>query len=198
MWHAEMIIKTRSDLPDDLAARFAERIPGTHDHASVLRDTIHRDSAFLTDCIVCSFRDQHVVFFITKSDARTLTVHIERLDKKAPVRELKASVREVIRRVESFVRHHKNRVKGIDGELFAVGNKELNCVRRSFLVRLGNAFKSNLLSKAYVPAATVVASLVLGTRLEQSLFNALVALVALAIWVLIEALTADSYGFTEV
>lgn len=198
MWHAEVVVETKKDLPVDIEKKLGERVSAHTDHESVLKGTIHKDSSFLIGSIVCSFRDQNIVYFITKSDARSLTIHIERLDKRMPVRELKASVVLVIRRIDSFLKHIKNKIKRIDGEVFAVGNKELVCTLQNFFKRLKISFFSNMFSKIYVPVATVVASLFLGTQLERSLFNAAVAVLALAILVVIEAARADSYAFSEV
>lgn len=198
MWHAEIIIETRKDLPPDVQALLRQRVSQNMNHAAVLQETVHRNSRFLNQSIVCSFRDQTSVFFVTMSDVRTFTVHIERTDKRLPVRELKVSVLQVIRRLESFLKHHGNGVRRIDGEVFAAENKEMVCTSHTFVDRLKKSLLSNLPSKIYIPVATVVASYSLDAHLERSLFNAVVALVALGIWVVIEALRSEPYVFSEV
>jgi hypothetical protein len=197
MWWAEMIVGTRDDLPDNLPDRFKERI-GAQDHQSVLKETIHKESDFLLPSIACSYRDQNMVFFINKSDAKTLTIHLERRDKNSPVRELKASMREVMTRVEAFLKHLHNPMKRFAGEIYGAGNREIVFDHLTWPQRLVNSVKSNGMAKLYVPLATVVASLATGRKLEESLFNAGVALIALAIWVIYEVITSDRYSFSEV
>lgn len=198
MWWAEMIVGTRNDLPDKLSDKFRERISQYQDHQDVLNETIHKDSQFLLKSIVCSFRDQNIVFFISKSDAKTLTIHLERQDKKSPVRELKASMKEVMTRIESFLKHIENPIERFDGEIYEGGNREILFHRLSWCERVVFSLKSNVFAKLYVPIATVVASLLTGQKVEQSLFNAVVALAALAIWLIYEVITANAYSFSEV
>lgn len=198
MWNAEILIEAKRDLPSNLTAELANRVSNNTDHQSVLKNTIHKDSDFLGSSIVCSFRDQHVVYFMTKSDARTLTVHVERLNKKESVRELKNSVLQVIHRIEVFLKHCKNAIKKVEGDILNHFDRELTCTRRTFWTRLIQSLQSNILSKLYVPVATVVASLIMDVELNRAIFNALTALVALTIWLVIDATIAERYSFCEV
>ena len=116
MW-AEIIVGTKNDLPNDLSDKFKDKIC-QQNHQNVLNETIHKDSKFLINSIVCAFRDSNIVYFILQADANTLTIHLERRNKNSPVRELKESIKEVMVRIESFLKHIKNPIKRLGGDVY--------------------------------------------------------------------------------
>ena len=191
---AELTIVAKWDLATNLETELPMRFGKPSDKGKAIDATVFPME--LAETVVFQQLTRGRVFLVSQDEISTLKVHIEDTQNKAALSVLKRHVEEVTSQMEKFLNsqgNHVTKVSIVIGEgLISIQNGE----QLRWRGKAERSLKENALSKIYVPVATYVASILLGYQQDSALLNVLVALIALAVWALIDAtFVAKSYKY---
>lgn len=163
----------------------------------ILGDSIYSDYEFILSNIVYCRRDNIIRYFVVKINEDVINVHIEPIDKNMRMKYLKETIPIVEKDIYLKLKSIDRSIISVSGEISILGNREQEFYKNSVKKKVKIVLKNNLETKMYVPVATIVASTVLKFNIEQSLFNAGTAILAMIIWLPVEYLKVKSYIFEE-
>jgi len=186
MW-AEVIVRTRRDLPNNLRDALAVHFTARVEVRRAIDATTWHGNYDWEDQVVHSHLSNSLVFLIFSPEVRTLKIHVESAFLKSDIRALRGSVEEIERHITQFLNHNKNGAQQTRVAIYSEDNHFQTGKKLTWLGKLGEATRESLLVKLYIPIATYVASLLMNYEPGRAAFNVLAALVALILWILIDA-----------
>jgi hypothetical protein len=186
MW-AEVTIRTKGDLPSDLQARL---IGYFHDGVANTQNALEKTALDpeLLPQILLARRSAGAMTLLLSPDLQKVKAYIDNSIGSKTLDPLKREIKVLREDLKRFLASCNTSIQELTVQIGAEGDTLLVGEYQGFWARLGEAFKDHAMAKLYVPIATYLASLATGVDQQRALQNVAVALVALAIWVLLEAL----------
>jgi len=191
--YAELTIQSKKDLPEELKVVLPKRFGDPSDKARAINATTFPKD--FEEGIVYQKHTPQRVFLVLQDEASTLKVHIEDAEDKTQLPRLQSHVEEIAMQMERFLKHQRNRT----AKMRIVVTEGVSTIQTGAKLNWWNKLKlsitENALPKIYVPVATFVASILVGYE-DRALLNVLAALVAMALWVVLDTtFIAKSYKY---
>lgn len=200
MW-AELQIETKRDLPAQLGHTLAAYFNRSSPVLAALRATRWGQNYQPgdEDDVVYANSDPLRVFLVYQEGPQSLRVHIENYLNKNKLETLKRSAERISEQFCGFVKRNKGGIRGLSIVVWVEDNDYLHGARTSLLHRLGRSLTDNLWTKTYVPIATFLASIALHNDVKKAGFNVAAAVLAMLLWVLVDAaFGGKAYHYHEV
>jgi hypothetical protein len=195
---AELTVQAKKDLPENLEAAFKQRFSSPADIRRAIDATVWQGDYSAEDQIVFAHLSNSRVYLVYRPESRTLKVHIENTYEKSKLRTLRRTIEELATQIERFLKHHGNRMTDLQIVIWAEDDDFQIGTRLSWFGKLKRSVTEHALAKLYVPVAAYVASILLGYKTDAALLNVLIAILAVALWVIIAAtFIMNSYEFKE-
>lgn len=199
--YAEVKIGTKTDLPGDLRGALAKHFPSQAEPEDVVAATVYAEDPGNLPRYVAGLAHAQLVggraslFYLDGASA--LRVHVQHVDPRTPLGDLGEYAGDVVSEVERLLKDGRTRrralrapfteVAALRVNTFAEGNRVQTRERVGWSERLQKSARTEFLQKVYVPLATVVGTFAVGANLDVAVRNVLIALAALAIWVVLAA-----------
>jgi hypothetical protein len=187
MW-AEITVDCKKELPANLRTAFEARLGHSYDGKQALEVTILKSNNHIVDHIIFARLDDKRVYLVQAPDVSLLTIHIESTVKTDDIRELRRAIEYVLSRIESFLKGSRNKVKNMKVLIYAEGNYLQTGTYMTRWEIVKDKFKENVLLKIYIPVSTFALSLLLNYDVKKAGINALAAVIAALLWVVIEVM----------
>ncbi len=200
--YAEVTIRAKRDLPEDLSGVLARHFPGTLDKKAVVDCTVFGSApggygVYGSRIAHAQLAHQRAALFFPL-DSRAFLVHLEHENQHASLGDLGRRVeKDLAPKIEEFLKDDRpwsrvlrapfSEVSALNIEMFAEKKVVQVGSRQSWRERVVKSAQENFWQKVYVPVATLLASLLFNVGVDRALFNVAVALAALALWVLLNA-----------
>jgi hypothetical protein len=180
--YAELVIRTRRNLPRDIAGILHDQWgPGTSP-SQVVPATGLPDWMHWIDLVRFAQISINVMYFVLTPDPRTLRLHVESRIPTSGIRVLRALVEDETRRVRTLLARHDNSAESFTVRLYAEGSHLQTGRMLSRTARMTDELRGSSLSTLYVPLSAFLLSLLMRYDLRQALHNVGAALIALAAW----------------
>jgi hypothetical protein len=191
MW-AEVTVEVKRDLPESietLQQAFRDRIGEPTDK----REAIDKTSVWQGDYedenhMVYTHHNKDRVILVYRPERSTLKVHVESGKHRT-------GLGPIWRLIEEMAQYLKRLLKTVDNKMTKLqyiiydGWGEIEDGRElGFLDKFKRSAKDYLRPGIYVPIATYLASVILGSHQLQALRNALIAILATLLWIVFDAL----------
>jgi hypothetical protein len=196
MW-AEIYLHAKNDLPANLATALSTRIQTTPNiQAAIDATTWAGETDSDLPVVIAAHQSVTLTCLLFSPDVRTLRAHVESSIDKSDLRQLRKSAEEVGTRLLEFLGHANNKATDLKIYIYAENNHLQTGERRSWWRRFADSIKQDFLVKIYVPAATFLASIILGYEVTKAGFNVLAAVCAMLVWSLIASTFVTGSAFT--
>lgn len=199
--YAEVKIRAKKKLPRDLGGALAEHFPSEAGPEDVVAATVYAGDPDNRDRYVAGLAHAQLVggraslFYLESAGA--LRVHIQHVDPRTSLGGLGEHAGDVVSDIESLLKGRRTWRRAARAPWTEVEALRVNTVAEGLRIetrertrwheRLAKSFQTEWLQKAYVPLATVVGTWWVGGNLDLYIRNFVIALVALAIWVVLAA-----------
>jgi hypothetical protein len=185
MW-AELSIRTKSNLPQDLGHRLGKYFQDSlADQQGALEKTALEPE--LLPQILIARRTKGAITLVLSSDLQKIKVYIDNSVGSKTLEPLKREVEAVREDLNRFLPTCGTAIEELTVLIGAEGDTLFVGEYLGFIGRLKEAFKDHAVAKLYVPIATYLASLIVGLDQPKALLNVVTAIVALVLWVIIDA-----------
>ena len=197
--YAEITLRCKRNLPNDLEATLHQSLLDAVDPETAMDATIYKDQHDFAGQIIYAYHTLDLAFMIFHPAARELKIHVEKPTQKGHLRSLKVQIDTVITRIDAYLKENDNRAASLSVLIVSDGDHVVRGSRHKWWQRVTASVKEDVLVKLYVPFATFIASLLFEVEIDKALFNALVAVIAMVIWVLLSALfIRKSFSYEDV
>lgn len=199
---AELTLTFKRDLPDDLDARMAAYFARASDDVAVCAAPTALAGLTHTLKLVAFARNHDTTAYLYfKENVRTLKVHVEWLKPidfatlEAALTGMKKMSNVETKNMRSFAKVNKNKI--VD-EAVAISSGDVpmfTAQQKSYITRLRDSVKTNLLAKAVVPVGTAAAGLIYLPDPPSALKAVITGFVIVVIATLVEAGTTESFKY---
>lgn len=184
--YAEITINFRREVNRE---RFFGGMPRSATHHDVLSRTVFSTSLELATAAVYSRMLPSTSYIVFQDGSQALKVHVENTVDRGSIAKLKGAAEEVLRTLLDAGRNCGCKSDDAVIRLHAEGNLMQAGSEVRFWRQLGERFRETIIGDIFVTIATAVVALIYTNDWRTSMASGLAALLALFLWLIIEALS---------
>lgn len=177
-------------------AQFAARVdvgsltgglPAATAITEVVTETVFRDDPTSAQLALYSSLSRSTAVLILPVSPTELQIHVENIQTRSSISELKVDVERLIRAIRSGSKNSNQKLKSISVAIYSEDNRVTVGRPNGYLLRLRDRFKDTIVGDILAVATPIIPMYLMNIEREKILFTIATVLLMVGAWLLIES-----------